>query len=244
MSETATREWIFELNIDGAYHRGLFSAKAKRMTDGPGAMMAVNLGESEAMQYAKRSTSGTAVVACVNSPLSQTLSGDESAIDEIKSMLDKEGLFARKLKVDTAYHSHHMQRVAKNYQETISGMDSCQVRDDVIFYSSVTGALKTTGFSADYWTSNLVSQVKFSQALKLLRNDQTKHDTNMNARCLSKSGLTRLSRALVARRSRPGAQQLRSLNSSICLSSYATPTPCSRPWRLLASCLSSVWKST
>ncbi|RYO87181.1 hypothetical protein DL766_003981 [Monosporascus sp. MC13-8B] len=164
-----------------AYHRGLFSAKAKRMADTPGAMMAVNLDESEALRYAKRSTSGTAVVACVNSPSSQTLSGDESAIDEIKSMLDKEGVFARKLRVDTAYHSHHMQRVANNYQEAISGIESGQVCDGVVFYSSVTGAVKTTGFGADYWTSNLVSQVKFSQALTLLRNDQAKHETNMDA---------------------------------------------------------------
>ncbi|GIK05267.1 polyketide synthase [Aspergillus viridinutans] len=44
----------------------------------------------------------------------------------------------------------------------------------------VTGAIKSTGFGSDYWTSNLVSQVKFSQALTLLRNDQIKHDANMD----------------------------------------------------------------
>ncbi|KAI3553359.1 hypothetical protein CABS03_12727 [Colletotrichum abscissum] len=172
------------LSRDGAlllaYHRGLTSAKAKQMADTGGAMMAVNLSESQAVQYLKRATSGKVVVACVNSPTSLTLSGDEGAVDEIKSALDQEGIFARKLKVDTAYHSHHMQRVADHYQQAIGEIRSGQVRDGVVFYSSVTGAVKTTDFGASYWTSNLVSQVKFSQALILLRNDQSKQETNMD----------------------------------------------------------------
>lgn len=143
-------------------------------------MMAVSLDETEATHYLQKPTRGAAVVACVNSPLSQTLSGDETAIDEIKEALDKDGIFARKLKVDTAYHSHHMQRVAQDYQENIGDIESSDVKEGVIFYSSVTGAIKSNGFGSDYWTSNLVSQVKFSQALTLLRNDQVKEDSNMD----------------------------------------------------------------
>lgn len=143
-------------------------------------MMAVSLDETEAKRYLKKLSRGSAVVACVNSPLSQTLSGDETAIDEIKEVLDRDGIFARKLKVDTAYHSHHMQRVAQQYQEAIANIDSSGVRDDVTFYSSVTGAVKSTGFDSNYWTSNLVSQVKFSQALALLQREQIMHDANMD----------------------------------------------------------------
>lgn len=170
----------FMLILNSAYHRGLSSSKAKMLADVSGSMMAVSLGETEAMQYVKKLSSGTAVVACVNSPLSTTLSGDETAIDEIKAALDADGVFARKLRVDTAYHSHHMQRVAKDYEEAISSIESCEVRNDVTFYSSVTGTIKSNGFGADYWTSNLVSQVMFSQALTMLRDDQIKHEANMD----------------------------------------------------------------
>lgn len=142
--------------------------------------MAVSLNETEAMGYLKNLTHGAAVVACVNSPLSQTLSGDETAIDELKEVLDKDNIFARKLRVDTAYHSHHMQRVAVDYQKAIGSIESSRVREGVEFYSSVTGAIKSIGFDSDYWTSNLVSQVKFSQALTMIRNDQIKHNTNMD----------------------------------------------------------------
>ncbi len=143
--------------------------------------MAVSLGEAEAKQYIKKLTSGTAVVACVNSPQVKPFLETKPAIDEIKTMLDAEGVFARKLKVDTAYHSHHMQRVARDYQNAIGVIESGEVRKDVTFYSSVTGAIKLTGFGADYWTSNLVSQVKFSQALTTLRDDQIKLEPNMDA---------------------------------------------------------------
>ncbi|KAI1842497.1 hypothetical protein JX266_011251 [Neoarthrinium moseri] len=163
-----------------AYHRGVFSSNAKLRAHVPGRMMAVGLGETEALEYVKKTTRGKAVVGCVNSPSSTTISGDETAIDEIKAALDAEGVFARKLKVDTAYHSHHMQRVAQEYQHAIKDIESCGVRSNISFYSSVTGAIKSDGFGADYWKSNLISQVKFSQALTALRDDQIKHEINSN----------------------------------------------------------------
>ncbi|QDS78194.1 putative PKS-like protein biosynthetic cluster [Venturia effusa] len=51
---------------------------------------------------------GQAVIACINSHSSVTISGDESAIEEIEKQLKENGHFARKLKVQAAYHSHHM----------------------------------------------------------------------------------------------------------------------------------------
>ncbi|KAJ5177658.1 mycocerosic acid synthase [Penicillium coprophilum] len=159
---------------------GVFSAKAKRMAGVPGSMMAVSMDETEAMLYLERISRGAAVVACVNSPLSQTLSGDETAIDDLKEMFDKEGIYARKLRVDTAYHSHHMQCVAQDYQDALGSIEPSGLRDGVIFYSSVTGAIKSAGFASDYWASNLVSQVKFSQALTQLQNDQIQHDASID----------------------------------------------------------------
>ncbi|KFA59987.1 hypothetical protein S40285_08484 [Stachybotrys chlorohalonatus IBT 40285] len=164
-----------------AYQRGLFSLKAKADADVAGSMLAVGLGEADASGYIKRITSGAVTVACVNSPSSTTISGDETAIDELKAILDSDSVFSQKLRVDTAYHSHHMQRVAHDYQDKIKSIESSDAQEDVIFYSSVVGETKTTGFGAEYWTSNLVSQVKFSQALALLKDDQIKTEVSMDS---------------------------------------------------------------
>lgn len=163
-----------------AYYRGVASLKAKAVAEVPGSMMAVALGEPEAQQYINKVTTGTVSVACVNSPASSTISGDLTAIEELKSLLDAEGIFARALKVDTAYHSHHMRRVAEEYQESMRNIQSSDVRSGVTFYSSVTGTTKSTGFGTEYWMENLISQVKFSQALALLRDDQLRNKARMD----------------------------------------------------------------
>ncbi|KAG8669365.1 hypothetical protein FPOAC1_008759 [Fusarium poae] len=163
-----------------AYYRGVASLKAKAVAEVPGSMMAVALGETEAQRYIDKVTTGTVSVACVNSPASSTISGDLTAIEELKSLLDAEGIFARALKVDTAYHSHHMRRVAQDYKESMRNIESSRVRSGVIFYSSVTGTIKAADFGAEYWTENLVSQVKFNQALTLLRDDQVRNEVSMD----------------------------------------------------------------
>ncbi|KAM0309929.1 hypothetical protein ACHAPQ_012536, partial [Fusarium lateritium] len=119
-----------------AYHRGVASLNAKAAATVPGSMMAVTLGEAEAQRYIDMVTTGTISVACVNSPSSSTISGDLAAIDELKSLLDAEGIFARKLKVDTAYHSHHMRRIAQDYHEAMRNIESSDVHSGVTFYSS------------------------------------------------------------------------------------------------------------
>ncbi|EXA46383.1 hypothetical protein FOVG_07101 [Fusarium oxysporum f. sp. pisi HDV247] len=163
-----------------AYHRGVASSNAKAAAEVPGSMMAVSLGEAEAQRYIDRVTTGIVSVACVNSPESSTISGDLAAIEELKSLLDAERIFARKLKVDTAYHSHHMRRIAQDYHKAMQNIESSDVRSDVAFYSSVTGTTKSAAFGADYWSENLVSQVKFSQALALLRDDQLRNEPGMD----------------------------------------------------------------
>ncbi|KAG5796065.1 hypothetical protein H9Q69_004899 [Fusarium xylarioides] len=163
-----------------AYHRGVALSMAKAAAEVPGSMMAVTLGEAEAQRYIDRITNGTISVACVNSPDSSTVSGDLAGIEELKSVLDAEGIFARKLKVDTAYHSHHMRRIAQDYHKAMQNVKSSDVRNSVTFYSSVTGRTKSSSFGADYWSDNLVSQVKFSQALALLRDDQLRNVPGMD----------------------------------------------------------------
>jgi acyl transferase domain-containing protein len=135
-------------------------------------MLATGYGEQAALQTLKAanldSEKGRVTVACVNSPASTTLSGDEPAIDYIQDMLITGGVFARKLKVETAYHSHHMEKVAASYFQSLGELTSSEAHAEIEFFSSVTGTTKTSGFGPAYWVDNLVSQVRFNDAMTAL----------------------------------------------------------------------------
>ena len=158
--------------IKVAFHRGCMAAAVKTKGMGPGAMLSVGIGEDEATKYLEDLTQGKAVIACINSPRSVTISGDADAVNEVdeRITLADDGTFHRKLLVDTAYHSHHMRAVADDYRarlgvlkvENRAGADN----DEVLFISSVTGQPKTSGFGAEYWIANFVSPVRFSDAVQ------------------------------------------------------------------------------
>ncbi|KAF5020203.1 hypothetical protein F66182_7768 [Fusarium sp. NRRL 66182] len=153
-----------------SYMRGICSAKAKTMNATPGGMLAVGEGPDAISERISKIDSGfgRVTVACVNSPESTTISGDVAALDELQAALAEASVFNRRIKVDSAYHSHHMEAVAPSYLSSLDGLVAGEPRDGVAFFSSVTGARKTSAFGADYWVSNLVSQVKFSTASQLV----------------------------------------------------------------------------
>ncbi|RYP80178.1 hypothetical protein DL769_002591 [Monosporascus sp. CRB-8-3] len=153
-----------------AYMRGICSAKAKALNATPGGMLAVGEGEDAINKRIKQlgGGNGKATVACVNSPESTTVSGDVAALLELQAALGAASVFNRRLKVDSAYHSHRMEVIAPEYLSSLEGLTHGTPREDVTFYSSVTGARKRSGFGPPYWVSNLVSQVKFSGASQLV----------------------------------------------------------------------------
>ena len=153
-----------------SYHRSFLARRSKAFMTAKGAMLAVGLGEKDISPYLARLRCGKAVVACANSPSSTTVSGDEGAIDELQAILEEASTFARKLKVDTAYHSHHMESVADSYLDSMGGIVSGETRSSTKFFSSVTGSLKTSDFGPAYWVHNLVSKVRFCDALEAASN--------------------------------------------------------------------------
>ncbi|KAH6623651.1 hypothetical protein F5144DRAFT_540013 [Chaetomium tenue] len=107
-----------------SYYRAVLAA-GERPGRAPGqeegAMIAVGLGVDETESYLRRltQTNGKAVIACINSPSSTTVSGDVSAIKELEELANVDGVFARRLRINTAWHSHHMVSVAEDYIEAI-----------------------------------------------------------------------------------------------------------------------------
>jgi hybrid polyketide synthase/nonribosomal peptide synthetase ACE1 len=158
-----------------AYLRGVCAKLAGGENGAKGAMMAVGLSFEEASVFCEERFSGLIDVAASNAPTSTTLSGDKASIDEAKALLDEQGTFARVLKVDTAYHSHHMHPCAQSYLDmlqgakikTLSGDDSCE------WYSSVLGerisaSVHSDTLSGEYWVENMINPVLFSVASELV----------------------------------------------------------------------------
>ncbi|RTE81726.1 hypothetical protein BHE90_003791 [Fusarium euwallaceae] len=136
-----------------------------------GAMLAAGLGEASILPYIQQVpySRGIVSVACINSPVSTTLTGDKEAVEDLQKFLEKASVFNRLLKVDTAYHSHHMRTVAPRYLDALGDVRGTTLSSTgVRFFSSVTTMEKTFGFGSEYWVKNLVSQVRFSEALESL----------------------------------------------------------------------------
>ncbi|ORY58730.1 KR domain-containing protein [Pseudomassariella vexata] len=152
--------------IIAAYYRGVTSEKIKRS----GKMAAIGLGADELRPLLAPGT----VIACENSPSSTTISGDiegvEAVLKTVREILP--AVFTRMLKVDRAYHSHHMQEVGESY-EMLTAKHIAQGTEHsnrVAFFSTVTGTklLDTEQLDASYWRSNLESPVLFNTAVNKL----------------------------------------------------------------------------
>ncbi|KAI1371141.1 putative polyketide synthase [Hypoxylon crocopeplum] len=159
-----------------AYYRGLFGKLAGGPSLGRGSMLAVGTSMEDAAELAGLSTMarhGHFTVAASNSPASVTLSGDASAIDRAKFIFEDEKKFVRALKVDTAYHSHHMEPCAEPYMDAMArvkttaqpGNGRCRWFSSVLGGEEVTDDM-SSALEASYWRDNLLQPVLFSQALE------------------------------------------------------------------------------
>lgn len=168
--------------LEIAYHRGRVSGLFKAKCSQHGAMMSVGLNESEVAPYCNNLTKGVVSIACVNSPSNVTVSGDADAVDELAVRLRarRDGTLLRRLIVDMAYHSHHMRAVADDYKASLGKVqvdNALPESNDIVFISSVTGYQKSSCFDSEYWTTNLVSSVRFCDAIETLaRNEGTRTD--------------------------------------------------------------------
>lgn len=158
-----------------AYYRGQAAARLSRQQSEKGAMVALGVGSEEASRLIQQHAEGYATVAAINSPQSVTVSGDKSAMDRVHKAAEAQGLFSRKLKVEMAYHSRHMEEVAGFYRERIQPFcdeDAKSFSHDAThpaFVSSVTGRAEGVGtVDASYWVRNLVQPVRFADAIQSL----------------------------------------------------------------------------
>lgn len=200
----AARIIDFEDAMTVAYHRGrLIPILKEKYPALSGSMMAVGAGQPEIAPLLERipSSAGEAKIACINSPNSVTVSGDTDAIVELQKIIEEvscsiilcheicaddplqkayPGMFARKLQVDTAYHSHHMNLVAKEYTESLRAIKPPKPSTSR-FYSSLLGRLaKSSELDASYWVQNLTCPVRFDEAVNSMCQPIDDHKTGVN----------------------------------------------------------------
>ena len=158
-----------------AYYRGLHARLAGSKSGQKGAMLAVGTDWEDAQELINlRAFKGKVSIAAKNSSASVTLSGDADAINHAKKVFDEEKKFARLLKVDTAYHSHHMLPCGDAY---IKSLRECGVRvnpgrsnNSCSWFSSVTASNKAVDSNEElqdvYWRDNMTNAVLFADAVK------------------------------------------------------------------------------
>ncbi|TVY36834.1 Polyketide synthase-nonribosomal peptide synthetase [Lachnellula subtilissima] len=154
-----------------AYYRGLHS-KLASWNEKSGAMIAVGTTFEDAQELCEAPEfKGRVRIAAINSSASLTMSGDRDAIEELNVLFNDEKKFARILKVDKAYHSHHMSACSAPYCKSLIS-SGIQTNDGkrCPWFSSVFGGEemlldKREILKGAYWDINMCQTVLFQQAI-------------------------------------------------------------------------------
>nr|CAD19085.1 StiA protein [Stigmatella aurantiaca Sg a15] len=137
---------------------------------GQGAMIVVDLSAEEANRLLREWERHVVVAAC-NAPASTVLSGAREVIEELGAELERRGIAAHTVRIDTPSHSPLMDPFMGELAEVLAGLSPRVAAVPMV--STVTGAfLKAEECTAAYWVRNLREPVLFSQALtKLFEQD-------------------------------------------------------------------------
>ncbi|MFJ5265001.1 type I polyketide synthase [Streptomyces sp. NPDC088387] len=109
-------------------------------------------------------------VAAVNGPSSTVISGEPEALDAYLASLEAKGVRVRRVAVDYASHSSHVESVRDELLDILAPITPRSA--EVPFYSTVTGGiLDTAGLDAGYWVRNLRGTVEFEEATRALIGD-------------------------------------------------------------------------
>ena len=151
------------LSLGDAVKVSFHRSRIQRKAAGLGTMLAVGVGEAEAV--ALLAAHGERVsIAAANSPSATTLAGDRDALEVIAAELERQGLFNRFLRVELAYHSPYMDRLQP---ELLAALADIQPQaPEIPLYSTVLGhRVDGVAYDAEYWCRNVREPVYFSKAI-------------------------------------------------------------------------------
>ncbi|MFD0493495.1 type I polyketide synthase [Streptomyces rhizosphaericus] len=133
---------------------------------GRGGMVSVGL-SADAAKERLAAWDGAISVAAVNGPGSVVVSGDPGALDEMVAQLEGEEVRVRRVPVDYASHSAHVEAIREELLKVLA--DIAPRSSEVPFYSTVSGELvDTAGLDAEYWYRNLRQTVELEATTRAL----------------------------------------------------------------------------
>jgi myxalamid-type polyketide synthase MxaE and MxaD len=177
MGEVAAAHVAGALSLDDAARVICRRSELMKRVSGRGAMAVVELSLDEARETI-RGYGSRLSVAVSNSSLSTVVSGDTDAIDELLAELERREVFARRVRVDVASHSPHMDPLMPELEARLDGLRPQPTA--VPLFSTVTG-LTAAGPELDstYWVRNLREPVLFANVVRGLARDG--HDLFLEA---------------------------------------------------------------
>lgn len=141
------------------FHR----SRLQNSAGGDGRMAAVGISASEARALV-RHCQDQVQVAVVNSPGMVTLAGDREPLEKIVCELQEDGKFVRMLRINYAFHTHHMDSIQDELLDVLSHIQPQSAR--IPFISTVTGSMQAgEKLDASYWWRNVRQPVLFSTAM-------------------------------------------------------------------------------
>ncbi|MGW4048059.1 type I polyketide synthase [Streptomyces sp. NPDC004721] len=149
---------------DGARVVALRSQAIGRSLAGRGGMMSVALPVAD-VEARLEAFGGRVSVAAENGPRSSVVAGEPEALDELYAQLTAEEIRARRIAVDYASHSHHVEDLHDEILELLA--EVAPTASEIPFFSTVTGDwLDTTAMDAGYWYRSLRGRVLFADAIR------------------------------------------------------------------------------
>ncbi|AXE28005.1 hypothetical protein C0216_31345 (plasmid) [Streptomyces globosus] len=161
------------LTLEDAARVVALRSRALTALTGRGGMMSLALGADEARDRLRR-WDGRLSLAAVNGAASVVVSGDTDALDELLAACEEDGVRARRVDVDYASHSAHVEAVRTQILQALAPLRP--LAPAIPFFSSVEGRWieDADAFDADYWYRNLRQTVRFDEAVTaLVRRDCT-----------------------------------------------------------------------
>jgi acyl transferase domain-containing protein/acyl-coenzyme A synthetase/AMP-(fatty) acid ligase/NAD(P)-dependent dehydrogenase (short-subunit alcohol dehydrogenase family)/acyl carrier protein len=153
---------IFELN-DAVK---LVAARGRLLQSLPqnGSMSAVLALVSE-VQDAIDNHAGAVSVAAVNAPRNVVISGERTALEEVRKRLTAKGITSRDLRVSHAFHSALTEPILEPFKKIAQSVEYSDPR--ITFISNLGDALDVAP-SADYWTQQIRGAIQFSKGMQAL----------------------------------------------------------------------------
>ncbi|MGW1464247.1 type I polyketide synthase, partial [Streptomyces sp. NPDC002308] len=154
------------LSLEDAARVVALRSRAIGALSGGGGMVSVALPRPEA-EAAIAPWGGRVSVATVNGPSAVVVAGEPAALDEFIAAAERDGVRTRRVPVDYASHSAHVETVR---EELLTALAPVAPRAATVpLLSTVTGDwLDTTTMDAEYWYTNLRRTVLFEPATRKL----------------------------------------------------------------------------